>query len=281
MNKIDTLILSGGSLKGIAHIGVLKALSDKNILKNIKTIAGTSVGSLIGCLYNIGYSPDELEELLNIINLGLMRDIKMELILKKFGMDEGKKIECVLEELFKNKGIDENITLLELYQKTDIKLIMTTVCINKKETCFLSYETHPNLSVLKGVRMSISIPFWYTPVEYEGNLYADGAIMNNYPISLFRKRKRKIIGVYLYEKNEAENIKNIEDYFFGVFNCVFKGLSDIAIHKYEKQTIKLILPKISIFDLNMDNGKKKELYNYGYEETIKFLNSNFVLSPKN
>jgi NTE family protein len=275
MDKIDTLILSGGSLKGIAHIGVLKALKDKNILKNIKIIAGTSVGSLIGCLYNIGYSPDELEELLSVINLDLIRDIKMESILKKFGMDEGKKIECVLKELFKNKGIDENITLSELYQKTNIKLIMTTVCINKKEACFLSYESHPNLSVLKGVRMSISIPFWYTPVEYEGNLYADGAIMNNYPIGLFRKRKRKIIGVYLYEKNEADNIKNIEDYFLGVFNCVFRGLSDIAIHKYEKQTIKLILPKVSILDLNMDNEKKKELYNYGYNETIKFLDSNY------
>lgn len=275
MDKIDTLVLSGGSLKGIAHIGVFRALREKNIIQNIKTIAGTSVGSLMASLFVIGYTPEELEELTTILNFELMKNIKMEQILNKFGLDEGKKIEYVLEELFKNKEINENITLLELYEKIKIKLIMTTVCVNKNEICYLSYETFPNLKVITAIRMSISIPFWYTPVEYEGNLYTDGAIIDNYPINLFRKRKKRVIGVYLTDKCENKNINNIEDYFFGIFKCVFKGLSYNLINKYEKQTIKLELPPITILDLGLDNEQKKKLYNYGFNETIKFLENKF------
>ena len=271
MDKIDTLVLSGGSLKGIAQIGVIRALKEKNILQNIKIIAGTSVGSILGCLHVIGYSPDELEELTNVINFDLIKNIKMEHILNKFGLDEGKKIECVLEELFKNKNFDENINLQELYQKTKIKLIMTTVCVNKNEIQYLSHENFPNLKVITAIRMSISIPLWFTPVKYEGNLYTDGAIIDNYPINLFRKRKKKVIGVYLTEKYENCEINNIEDYFFGIYKCVFKGLSLNLTNKYEKNTIKLELPPVNILNLGINNQQKKNLYNFGFNETIKFL----------
>ena len=56
----SVLIMSGGGVRGIAHIGAIKALQDIDMLKYIKTICGTSVGALIGFLHNIGYSPDEL-----------------------------------------------------------------------------------------------------------------------------------------------------------------------------------------------------------------------------
>jgi predicted acylesterase/phospholipase RssA len=274
MDKIDTLILSGGSLKGIAYIGVLKALKEKNMLKNIKIIAGTSVGALFACLYVIGYSSEEMEEFISVLDFSLLKNIKIESILKKFGVDEGQKMEFLLEELLKNKGFNENTTFLELYQKTNIKLIMTSVCINDKNICYLSHETFPDLKIITGIRMSTSIPFFYVPIKYENKLYADGAIMNNYPINIFKKRK-KIIGVYLNDKQDPAQINNIEDYFFGVFNCVFKGMAIVTINKYEKETIKLELPSVSIINMSISKDLKHQFYNLGYEETLNYLKKRF------
>jgi NTE family protein len=268
MDKINTLVLSGGGLKGIAHIGVLKALKEKKILDNITTIAGTSIGSIVGCLYNIGYSPEELGELITELDFGLLKNIKLEDIPIKLGIDGGEKIECVLKELFKNKGYDEEITFQELYQKTKIKLIFTATCTNTKELKYLSYKTFPGMKVITGMRISSSIPFLFVPVKYEGNMYIDGAVMNNYPINLFKKKKNNVIGIYLYEKNENKNINNIEEYFFSVLDCAFAGLSNVIVDKYEKQTIKLFLPQLSVVEMKLNDKLKKELYNFGYNQTL-------------
>jgi NTE family protein len=62
------LVLSGGGAKGIAHIGVLKALEEAGLTPDF--ITGTSMGSIVGGLYSIGYSADELEELVNSLDWG-------------------------------------------------------------------------------------------------------------------------------------------------------------------------------------------------------------------
>jgi NTE family protein len=272
MDDKSILVLSGGSLKGIAHIGVLKALKEKNILKNINTIAGTSIGGIIGCLHIIGYSPEELEEFVNEFDFLLVRDIKIDKLLTTFGIDDGKKLEYVFSSLFKMKEFSDDITLNELYDKTKIELIMPTICLNEKKLCYLSYKNYPNLRVITALRMTSSIPFWFVPVIYENKSYIDGGLMNNYPISIFDKDKKKVIGVFLNEERHTnENINNIETFLFDTLECIFEGVSRSLIGRYVKQTIELKLLKISFLNLNTDIKMKKDLFLFGYNEAIKFL----------
>jgi NTE family protein len=272
MNNKEILVLSGGSLKGIAHIGVLKALEEKNILKNIKIFAGTSIGGIISVLYIIGYTPNELNEIVNSLNFSLIRDINIDSLFEKYGVDNGKKMNIVLEELFKAKNIDPNITFLELYEKTKIEIIMTSVCINDKKIIYISHKTYPEMKVIIGMRMTSCIPFWFIPIKYDNKLYIDGAMMNNYPINIFKKDKKKVLGVYLNEiRNSSSEINNIETYLFGTMECIFEGINNILIKDYHKQTLNLILPKQNIFELNIDIKDKQNIFNFGYEETMKFI----------
>lgn len=272
MNEKEILVLSGGSLKGIAHIGVLKALEEKNILKNIKTFAGTSIGGIISVLYVIGYSPQELNEIVNSLNFNLMRDVNIDTLFEKYGVDNGKKMNIVLEELFKAKNINPNITFLELYEKTKIEIIVTSVCVNDKKIIYISHKTFPEMKVIIGMRMTSCVPFWFIPIKYDNKLYIDGAIMNNYPISIFKKDKKKLLGVYLNEiRNSTDEVNNMEEYLFGTMECIFEGINNILIEDYNKQTINLILPKQNIFNLNIDIKDKQNIFNFGYEETIKFI----------
>ena len=56
------LVLSGGGAKGITHIGIIRALEENNI--PIDYVAGTSMGAIVGALYAMGYSPDDMEKLI-------------------------------------------------------------------------------------------------------------------------------------------------------------------------------------------------------------------------
>lgn len=272
INKKEILVLSGGSLKGIAHIGVLKALEEKNILNDIKIFAGTSIGGIISALCVIGYSPDELSEIVNSLNFDLMRDVNIDSLFEKYGVDNGKKINIVFEELFKAKNINPDITFLDLFEKTGKEIIMTSVCVNDKKIIYISHKTFPNMKVIIGMRMTSCVPFWFVPIKYENKLYVDGAVMNNYPINIFKKDKKKVLGVYLNEiRNSLDNINNIEMYLFGTMECIFEGINNILIKDYKKQTINLILPKKNMFELNISIEDKKIMANFGYEETIKFL----------
>ena len=272
-NKKTILILSGGSIKGIAHLGGIKVLEEKNIMINIKTIIGTSIGGIIGCLLLIGYTADELFEFINLLDLNILKNIDMNLFLDKYGADNRKNFIIVLEKMFELKNININITLNELYMMTKKKLILTTVCINEKKLYYLSYKTHPNLSVITALCMTSSLPLWFIPVSYEDKLFIDGGIMNNYPINLCMNKLHKVIGFYIDTKENDTEIKNIESYIMNIMMCISRGLTQNALCRY-KQTIKIIIPIINIFDLNLSKQIKQDLYNVGYECVNKYIDKN-------
>ena len=80
---IKNLILSGGGIRGIAHIGALKALYELNILKNITTIAGASIGGIIAGLYCAGYTPDEMFKIIDLLDMKNLKSVIPSFFFKK------------------------------------------------------------------------------------------------------------------------------------------------------------------------------------------------------
>lgn len=270
-----TLVLSGGGVKGIAHIGALKALEEKNILNNIKTFAGTSIGGMIATLYVIGYTPDELYSFVELFNTKKMRSLDPNGFFNKFGLDEGIKFNIVLEKLFEAKNIPLNITFKQLYLLTNLKLIITSVCLNDKQVYYLSHTSFPDLPVILGVRMTTSFPFWFVPVKYNNKLFVDGGCIDNYPIQLFSKDLDSTIGIYLSEnKDITKTIDNTEDFIFSLLKCLLEGVACNSVKGFEKSTVKITVPGVSIVDLDINNSTKKELFDKGYMSVIKFLKNN-------
>ena len=259
------LVLSGGGIKGISHIGALKALDEKNMLKNIKVIAGTSVGGIIAGLFLAGYTPDELYKFIELFDTTKLRSLNHSDFFVKFGLDNGTRFTFVLEKMFEAKNIPVDITFKDFFKLTQIKLILTAVCMNDNEVYYLSHLTFPNMPVLLGMRITSSIPFWFIPVEYKGKLYIDGGCIDNYPIQLFSKELDNVIGIYLSEnKSFKKTIVNVEEFFFSLLHCFFEGVACNSVKGFEKQTIKIELPRISIVNLNITAKVKRELFDCGY-----------------
>lgn len=268
------LVLSGGGVKGIAHIGAMKALEELGHLKHINIIAGTSVGALIGCLYNIGYTPDELHDFLTMFDINKMKSVNPRNMLKVYGIDDGSNILVVLRKMFISKKIDPDITFKNLYKKTNKKLIVTTSCINDKKIYYLSYDTYPDMKVIDGVRMSISVPIYFSPVIYDEKMFIDGGCIDNYPINLFKNELNKVIGVYVTSTIEyAKEINNLEDYLMNTIQCLFEGVACNSLKGFEKQSIKIELNQKHGLEFDLSNEKKTEMYMTGYNSVI---NSKFI-----
>jgi NTE family protein len=201
------LALSGGGARGMAHIGVLKALEDLRI--PVDYIAGTSIGAFIGALYSSGYSAKEIEDLFSRTDWDDMifrdRAARTELPLRRkidhgrylfdfemgyqkgrfvlpSGLIHGQKFSLLLDSLFLRAASVENFSRLPI----PYRAIATDA-----ESGKMVVLDHGNLA--DAVRASSAYPGLFSPVEIEGRLLLDGGAVNNLPVDLVKKMGADII----------------------------------------------------------------------------------------
>jgi len=276
--KKKYVVMSGGGIKGISFIGALKALENYKILNDIETFAGTSVGALIIVFYIIGYNIDEIFEFIKYFDVTKMSSIdSLNTIISSFGFDDGKKIDIILTKIFQCKNINPNITFQELFVLTKKEIIITSVCINTMDVVYMSYKSHPNMSVRLAVRMTISIPILFTPIFFENKFYIDGGCIENYPINLFKDNLDEVIGLYVETNNRIiEHIDTIEDYIYQLLQCITKGLSNNVLKGYEKSTISISIEWMPLIDINITVDEKIKLFSRGYISTCDFITNNLL-----
>ena len=163
------LALSGGAAKGLAHIGVIKALEEAGI--KVDYIAGSSMGALIGAAYASGVPIDTLEKI--AVDTDWKTSMKLFVPgLSTSGLINGKRVKKFLRTLYGNKNI-EDLLIPFAATATDISTGKLFV-INRG-------------SLLEAVRASISIPIVFTPVKYKQILLVDGGLVDPVPIDVVRE----------------------------------------------------------------------------------------------
>jgi NTE family protein len=268
---IENLVFGGGGIKGFSFIGCLKALEELNILKNIKAIAGTSVGALFSFLILIGYKSYVLEKIFTQIKIDDFQNFEFLNFSNNFGFDNGNKIILFLTKLLKEKELDQNITFLQLFEKTNIKFIVTGTNISKQKIVYFNYETYPEMKILEALRITMSIPLVYEYVKFNNDIYVDGGLLDDYPIDYFRSQAEKTIGFLMFDYNETLKIEKFDEYLFSFLFCLLKKVNKFKKKIYKKNTIFLKQDKVGGLDFFLSIEDKKVLLDLGYKNTIDFF----------
>ena len=222
--RITKLVFSGGGINGLCFLGCVRALEEHKILADIECFLGTSAGSMISLLLNIGYSSIELIEIISNIDMELIKDITSDNVFSyftHFGIDSGNKFMKVFEILIKNKGISTSVTFQELFDLTHKHLIITGTNLSYKRADFFDYKEFPNMEVLQALRISMSIPFVFTKPTFNECTYVDGSIMANYPIYYFESTNN-ILGFLITEEYAFEEITSIDTFTMSLINSLLK-----------------------------------------------------------
>jgi predicted acylesterase/phospholipase RssA len=275
-NKKTILVISGGGIKGICIIGALHGLQEKKILDHITTYAGTSIGAFISVLLILNYNPEEL--------IQIVLDLDMRKLLRKedkycnlfcdYGIDDGVKFTNILNMLFEFKNINKNITMKELFTKSNKNLYITTTCLNTKEIVYINHENFPDLEVITAVRMSCSVPLYFCPVLYNNYYYVDGGCIDNYPINIFNDHLDQVIGIYVRDNMQCiEEINSIQSFLLTMLKTVYIGVHHKNYKGYEKFTYLINVSGINILNVNMTEEEKLKMFDLG-RQTINnyFIN---------
>lgn len=270
-NHKKILVLSGGGIKGISFIGAIKTLEELNMLKHIDTFAGTSIGSIVIFLIILGYTSDELMQFVKSFDFGKLKDLSVAMLLESYGLDTGDKIIQMLKKFMATKNISPTITFNELHELTHKTLIITTVNVNNQCAEYFSHTNYPNINVLTAVRMSISIPFVFTPVMFNNCLYIDGGCIDNFPISQFSDNMDNVIGMCIIENKCKTVIKTMDEYILNVINSLINGITLTSIKYCDKNVIKIIIDGVNMIDFNLSLQRKMQLYEIGYKTTHDYF----------
>ena len=275
------LCLSGGGVKGAAHIGVIKALEEENIRPDC--ISGTSSGSIVAALYSMGYSPKEILELFKLYGKDIGKTdffiiikIILGLIFKGKiyveGLNNGNKLGKLIQEQAKKKNIN-------LIKDIKMPLIIPSVNLCNGSMYIFSSQINNrnysdkvivknNIQIGKAVQASCSYPGIFCPTNISGEKFVDGGIRENTP---WRELKKigadKIISVVFSEDKKIKNNINILD-------CITRsmGIMMHELYNYEIEGIEYLLD-IKTEDISLlEMEKIEELYNIGYKTTKKQIN---------
>lgn len=274
------IVLSGGGASGIAHIGVLKALEENNI--PIHYISGTSIGSVIGGLYSIGYSPAEIEKM--VLDKSFINLTKGEMS-PKFGYFVKKRDDYAAWTTLKfnlNNPILANLPtnlinsvpidyfLMELFASANAasnynfdSLMIPFRClasdIEKKESVVFRKGDLPS-----AIRASMSYPFYIRPITIDNVLLFDGGLYNNFPADVIYKEMYPdfIIGSSVTQNSELPNDDNL---FLQIRNMLmnksnFDAICDNGV---------IIEPWADIGTFNFDDALR--LIDSGYVATIRLM----------
>ena len=179
-----TVVMSGGGIKGLGLLGALQFLADKNKLRHVKKYIGTSIGAIVGYLLSIGYSPIEIMVVINQHQIieKMMNGLNMMDLIHHGGALNFFILHEFLEDMTIAK-IGHVLTLQQLYDEFGKHLVCCTYNYNRQECEYMDYRSHPNLPCLTALRMTSSLPFLFHPFLYEGSIYLDGAVLDNFPVS--------------------------------------------------------------------------------------------------
>ena len=280
------LVLSGGGAKGMTHIGIIRALEENNI--PIDYITGTSMGAIIGSLYAMGYSPDDMEALLRSEDFKRWYSGQVEpkygyyfkqnrptpeFFNIRFSFKDSLHIKPQILPTSMVNPIQMNLVFVELFARA------TAACNGDFNRLFVPfrciasdvYNKRP-LIMRKGdlgdaVRASMSFPFVFKPIEIDSVLAYDGGIYNNFPTDIMREdfRPEVIIGSVVAanpsKPKENDLMSQLENMIMQKTDYTLPdSLGIIMTFKYDDVSL-------------LDFDRLQELHDIGYNRTISLMDS--------
>lgn len=238
------LVLSGGGIRGVAHIGAIKALEEYGIVPT--HISGSSSGAIVGALYAYGYSWQDILIFFKEIQL---LDVK-KYARNKPGFIDAEKFYADFKKYLKEDSFDA------LQKKL---CVATTDIINGKLRIFKKGE------LIRPVLASAAFPGIFTPVQIDDSYYIDGGALNNFPIEPIKNECDLLIGVYV---NRLKKLKIHElRHSYNVIERAFKIKSvNEDLLKFSECDLVILPEALSNYG-TFEKKKLDEIFVLGYEST--------------
>jgi NTE family protein len=236
------LVLSGGGARGIAHIGVLKALEELGV--EIHCLAGTSAGSIVGALASAGYSADEMLDI--ILKTSFLRTMRPSWTIKGLLTLEGLK-----------SALKTHITV-DTFEELKKPLTVAATNIGKGK---IQYFKQGDL--YSAIMASCCVPAVFSPVQIGQDYFVDGGVMDNLPAKAIRDQCDLLIGSHCNHIDDHFDVRNIRGVIERSLLMAISGNTQISKGMCDVFIEPVGAGRVSGFDVR----KAQTLYDIGYQYT--------------
>lgn len=241
------LVLSGGGVRGAAHVGALQALEEMGVW--VDAISDTSAGALVGAFYAAGYPPADI--------LAFLKDTPLfhwsNLTWNKPGLVNTDSYEKVLKRYLPDDSFE---SLLKPFYVTTTDLVKATE---------VTFNRGP---LIRPILASLAFPVVFSPIKIEDNIYADGGIMNNFPVDPIKDQCHGLLGILVHAMRKIEDNKQAMDNSFRLIHRAFEIVTCRDSQAKKDQLDIVISPdelgRYFLFDLTQID----EIYEIGYKATL-------------
>lgn len=278
------LVLSGGGAKGIAHVGVLKALEENEI--PIHFIVGTSMGGIIGGCYAAGMSPAQIEEM--ILSDDFLRwitglpekgynfhyydhDIDPGFLRLTLSLDSANSFQVnqsIADDASLNFALTEKMAMASSISKNNFDSLFVPLRVIAADVFSQSQVILGKGSLSEALRATQTVPFFYSPIRVDGKYLFDGGIYNNFPVDVMQENYEPdvVIGSNVSSKVYKEYPYGKDD------KLINKSLLYMVLDKSDPETIPdsgvYIQPDLEGYS-SFDFAKAKSLIDSGYVQTLR------------
>lgn len=263
------LAMSGGGIKGTAHIGVIQALQEENIKVDI--VGGTSIGSIVAALYAMEYTPKEMLKLFNYFSKLIFKNSAMYtdprgkklLSIQAGGLYSGENIAFAIEEAGKYKNIKK-------LQDLKIPIVIPAVDLRDSEKYVFTnmgkindkYLNKADISI--AVRASSSYPAIFAPCIYNKHKFVDGGILDNIPVEEVKKIGADKVIAVRFKLNKTSRTIGLRSTLNKAIDIMFSKIEGEEVKKAD-YVIEIDTQDVNPFDFKQSN----KCYKYGYLQTKK------------
>lgn len=259
------IALSGASSKIPLHVGFMKCLEAHKVKYN--ELYGTSSGSIVAAAMAIGKNSNFLYKTLRDNNLNDYAKISIWRnllnIFSQSWLNDGKKLETFLDEVFEGKTMDQ------------VDYPLHILCHNLEHETYRDFNSreHPTMKISKALRMSCSLPILFKPVRHEGECYIDGGISKNFPVDLprFPCIGHIVSGKSTKEQKDWQKIRKSAMAVHVIYQAINSNVKESILQNQNKDNGSIIVASYedkSPYDFSLAPKELNDMIRIGYQNTL-------------
>jgi NTE family protein len=298
------LALEGGGIRGIAYAGAFEELDRRHMLRDVRQVAGTSVGAIAGCLLSVGYTPAGIRDILYSLKIQHFNDGGWSVLggqarmRRHFGWYHGHALERWIERQIASRTGINGFTFGQLHalaqkdpQYKD--LYVTAANLSRQQATVFCWQHYPDMQIATAVRASMSIPLYFRAMRLDctgrkspdGDVFVDGGLVMNYPLALFDSGQvnKYTLGLKLERPEQIPHfrestsiapyhIHNFRTYVGALYNLTIETLNRKAPMEEELfRTVYISTAGINPRVRKMSRDQKTLLYESGRQGVSDFF----------
>ena len=212
--RIETLVLSGGGMRGVASLGAVSALRRAGALRHVTQVVGTSAGALVATAFALDKASVRLLQELG--DLRYRPDVDLGRLLGSFGLDSGRHLDRWIHALLGGAAY----TFQTVRERRGIDLVVVATDLTNRRAEYFGPDSTPDMDVATALRMSCAVPLCFAAVKHDQRLYVDGAVADNFPLDWASRRYggSSAAGIS-FQSKPSDPSNSMEDYINALVEC--------------------------------------------------------------